>query len=265
MKAVKVLLGLLVLIVAVVAIVVVLVFKNLDGIIKTVVETVGSDVTQVTVSLDQVNSELTAGRIELHGFTIANPKGFNGPYLFDMDEVALQIEPKSLTGGVVVVNEVLVDGAKIVAELKGQSTNIQALQDNISKSVGSGTDSSEKSKPAEQAATPSEAADVRLMVEKVSLINNNLQLKTDQWGERTVKMPAINMNNLGDRKTGLTPEEFSAEIVSRLTDAAEKAVENELKELAKDKAKEELNKQIDKNLSDKDKEQLNQLKGLFGK
>jgi|TARA_B110000116_G_C16793221_1_gene565013 uncharacterized protein involved in outer membrane biogenesis len=260
MKALKIILGLVVAAAIIVAVVVVMVVKNLDGIIKTVVETVGSDVTQVSVTLDAVSTELLEGRIELHSLTIANPKGFDGAYLFDMNQVALQIEPASLTGKVIIINEVLVDGAKISAELKGQATNLQALQENIAQSTsGSMTESA-----AEANQSDLEGADVLLMVEKFSFINSNLQLKTDQWGDRTVKMPNIVLNDLGDKKSGLTPEQLTQLVISRLSKNVQTAVANEVKNMVKDKAKEQLNKEIDDRLSDKEKGQLDQLKGMFG-
>lgn len=267
MKALKVLLGIVAVVVAIVAIVMVLVLKNLDEIIKTVVETVGSDVTQVSVTLDSVNAEISKGRIELHGLSIDNPKGFDGDYLFDMSQVAVQVDPNSLAGDVIVINEILVDAAKISAELKGSNTNLQALQKNISQSVASGADSSSDSKkaPAAESTTSSEGADVRLAIEKFSFVNSNLQLATDQWGDRTVQMPNIVMKNLGSKSAGLTPEELSQEIIARISKAAQKAIESEVKDLAKEKAEEKLNEELDARLSDKEKDQLNQLKGLFGK
>ena len=110
-----------------------------------------------------------------------------------------------------------------------------------------------------------EGADVRLMVEKFSFINSNLQLKTDQWGDRTVKMPNIVLNDLGDKSSGLTPEQLSELVISRLSQNVQKAVEGEIKNMAKDKAKEQLNKELDERLSDEEKGQLDQLKGMFGK
>lgn len=261
MKALKIVLGLVVALIAVALVVVILKF---DDIIKTVVETVGSDVTQVAVTLNKVDSDLSSGRIELHKLSIANPKGFDGAYLFDMEQIALQVDPASIaSGNTIVVNEVLIDGAKIAAELKGQTTNLQALQKNIEASTKSA------SKPSSSQTAESEsrsASETRLLaVEKFSFINSNLHLSSDQWGDRDVTMPNIVMENLGSAKAGLTPEQLSQEVISRLTKAVQKAVEKELKGAAEEAAKERLNKEMDERLSDKDKETVNQLKGLFGK
>lgn len=265
MKALKILLGAVVVVVAIAVIVSVLVLKNLDGIIKTVVETVGSDVTQVSVTLDSVSSDLSKGRIELHGLSIDNPKGFDGEYLFDMTQVAVQVEPSSLAGDVIVINEILVDAAKISAELKGSNTNLQALQKNISQSTASSNSGSTDKADSKPAAASGEGSNVRLAIEKFSFVNSNLQLSTDQWGDRTVNMPNIVMKNLGDKQSGLSPEELSQEVIARISKAAQKAIEGEVKALAKEKAQERLNQELDSRLSDKEKEQVNQLKGLFGK
>ena len=44
---------------------------------------------------------------------------------------AVQVDPRSLTGPVIVINEVLVDGAQLTAEQKGTGTNLKQLMDGM--------------------------------------------------------------------------------------------------------------------------------------
>lgn len=262
MKLGKILIGLLVAVVAVVAIVVFLGLQNINQLVKLAIETEGPKVTGTSVVLNRVDLSVMEGRGELHGLEIGNPKGYASEYAFSMGEVALQVEPKSLTQNVIVINEILVDGAKLIAEQKTISrTNLQDLLDHIK--AGGGKKSTKVS--TSTASDESPTADVRLMVEKFSFVNSNVRLITTEWGERTLKLPNINVTNIGDREVGLTPEQLTQALLDPILAQAKASVANNLEDLAKDKAKDELQKKLDEKLDDEQKDQLNQLKGLFGK
>jgi hypothetical protein len=260
MKLGKILLGLFVAVIAVVAVVVFLGLQNINQIVKIAVETEGPKVTGTAVQLERVDLSLMEGRGELYGLQIDNPKGYQSEYAFSMGQVALQVEPKSLTGKVIVINEILIDGAKLIAEQKDLTrTNLQDLLDNVKGKSGS--------KASQQTASPasdSPSADVRLMVEKFSFVNGGVRLITTEWGERTLKLPGINITDVGDRDVGLTPEQLTQALLDPILAQAKAAVTNNLEDLAKEKAQQKLQEKIDEKLSDEQKGQLQQLKGLFG-
>jgi AsmA family len=262
MKFGKILIGLVVAVVAVVAIVVFLGLQNINQLVKMAVETEGPKVTGTSVVLGRVDLSVMEGRGELHGLEIGNPTGYASEYAFSMGEVALQVEPKSLTQKVIVINEILVDGAKLIAEQKTISqTNLQDILDHIK--AGGSKKAAEPSGASPAGESP--AADVRLMVEKFSFVNSNVRLITIEWGERTLTLPNINVKNIGDREVGLTPEQLTQALLDPILAQAKASVANNLEDLAKDKAKDELQKKLDEKLDDEQKDQLNQLKGLFGK
>jgi hypothetical protein len=252
-KAGKIILGLVFGVVIVVAVLVTVVFQNLDGIIKQVIEGAGTQATGVAVRVADVKFTLQEGRGEIYGLTVANPPGYQSGNLFEMDEVVVQVEPTSLTGPVIVINEVLIDGARLIAEQKGTTTNVQELMD------GMATDTSEPP-PAE-----GEPGDVRLMLEQFSFVNSNSTLKTEQLGEKALKLPNIQLTDLGDRETGLTPEQLAGQIMGAVVKQVEKAVAKYLEDAVKDAAKNEIDKQINEKLSAEDREKLEGLKGLFKK
>ncbi len=234
---------------------------NLDAIVKNVIEKVGTKVTGSAVTVDSVSIGIKEGRGEISGLHLPNPKGFSSDHLFHLAQVALDIKPSSIFGDVIIIDEVLIDGADIIAEQKGQQTNLQALLDNIEKNTAS-SGSSESA--AEPTATDSTSEPVRLMIKKFSFINNKASLETEQWDPQVLKVPNIVMNNLGDEATGLTPEQLSVEVVNRLTKAVESAAKAALKDRLQKEAKDALNKQLNDKLSDKDKKKLDALKNTFG-
>lgn len=240
--------------------------SNLNQLVKYGVETEGPKVTQTGVTLGGVDIKLLDGKGELSNFSIANPEGFSSPYLFKADKILLQVDPTQLTEPVKVIKEITIDGVDIVAEQKGLTTNIQVLLDNLPTSKDSSASTDEPS---------SESADVLLMIEKLNFINNSVTLKTEEYGEYKLELPAIVQNNIGSKNKGLTPVELGQAILKPFLDKAQNAAESKVKEVvkneitdkAKAKAEEELKKQEEK-LKDKISEKLgddaeSKLKSLF--
>ncbi len=252
-KAVKIVLGLVVALVAVVAIVGVLVLQNLDAIIKQVIEDVGSEVVGTPVRVSEVKFTLQDGRGEIYGLSIANPSGFKSANAFEMDEIAVEIKPASLTGPVIVIDEVKIDGARLTAEQKGTTTNLTALLD------GMNTTPSEEPAPAPSG----EPADVRLALKQFSFTNSSAAVETAQYGGTSIDMPGIRLTNIGDEQTGLTPEQLASEMLGAVIKQAEKAVKDYFEDLVKDAAKEEVNKALDEKIGAENREKLESLKGLI--
>jgi len=260
MKSVKILLSVLVGAAVIVALVVVLALQNINQIVKTAVETVGPDVIGTEVKLAEVDIQVSAGRGVLKGLSVANPAGYQKPYAFSLGEIALDIDPASLTKDVIVIDEILVSGAQLVAEYKDASNNnLQSLLDNLEGG-------------AEKAATPEpttdeQAADasneVLLAVRKLTFEGISIDVVTPKWGERKVTLPAIHLSDLGTASRGLTPEQLTTKVVKQLLDQAKKAVSHDLKAQAKEKAKQELKSKLDGKLSAENKEKLEGLKSLF--
>lgn len=247
-KAVKIVLGLVVAAVAIVAVVMVLVLQNLDAIIKKVIEDVGSEVVGTSVRVSEVKFTLAEGRGEIYGLRIANPAGFSSANAFEMDEVAVEVKPASLTGPVIVINEVLVDGARLTAEQKGATTNLTALMNGMKSDGG---------EPAPAPSEPSgDPSDVRLALKQFAFVNSSAAIETAQYGGKTLDMPAIRLSDIGDEQNGLTPEQLATRMVSTVVKQAEKAVQKYLEDLVKDAAKKEVNKALDEKMGAENRQKL---------
>lgn len=262
MKAVKILLGLVVAAIAIVAIVVVIGLQNIDQLVKRGVEKVGPQVVGTAVHLEDVKISLTEGRGELFGLTIANPKGFSKANAFSLGEIALDIDTASLTGDVIVINEILISKAHLLAEQKGLTeNNLQTLMDNVKAKSAQGASGSKT----ESTSTESEGADVLLAVKKFTFKDSDMRILSDQWGEQTLKMPTISLANLGSADKGLTPDELATAVIKPLIAQAKKAAQKHLESMAKEKAAEKVNEELSKQLGEDGAKKLNELKSLFGK
>lgn len=251
-KTVKILGGGVLAIILVIVVVMLIALQNLDSIIKNVIETVGSDVTQTEVTVSEVKFTLKDGRGEIRGLKIANPPGYQSSHAFSMKEVAVELDPTSLTGDVFVIKEILIDGADLIAEQKGSTTNLNELLDNMN----SGEATSESTSNDE-----SSASDVRLVLEKFAFTGTAATLTSPQLGEKALSIPDIRLRDIGDKETGLTPEQLATSMVKALLKQVEAAVTVEIKKMAKVAAQDAL----EKNLSADDKAKLDDVKSLFKK
>ncbi|MYM62514.1 AsmA family protein [Pseudomaricurvus sp. HS19] len=263
MKAIKIAVGALVAIIAVVAVVVVLALQNLDKIIKAVVEDVGPKVVGTDVQLQGVVVQLKEGLVQLDGLTIHNPQGFSDNSIFSLGTIGVQLDTSALGGDVIVIKEVVIDQMELLSEFKTvKDNNLQALLNNVKQNTASSESKPAEQKPAEPAA---EGSDVKLAIEHFRFAESKLTIQSDQYGEEVVKMPTIDMKNLGTKENGLTPEQLGQVVIERLTNEAKRAAQKRIEAIAKEKAKAKLDEKLNENLDDEEKEQLNQLKGLFGK
>jgi hypothetical protein len=226
MKALKVIAGLALAVVILVVVGGYLLVSNLDGIIKDVIEDVGSEITQASVTVNAVNLDLKTGKGQIKGLTIGNPEGFDSKYAFRLENVALGLDLKTLSAPVIVITEITIRGAKLIAEQKGKTTNLSVLMKNMEAS--SKKASSEPSQPQ----GTSDPTDVRLMVKKFVFVNTKGTIIPEGSKKKALKLPDVRRKNIGNNKTGLTPEQLANELLQSVIEQVEKAVADYLAGLA---------------------------------
>ena len=225
---------------------------NINGLVKELIETVGSDSLNSEVKVAKVDIKLTEGAGHLSGLTVANPQGFSAESLFSMDGVGLSIDTGSLTEDVYVIKEISIDGAKILAEQTGRTTNLQALLDSIDSGSEGGNGS-------ESGSDTTETPNIKLAVDKISFTNGAVTLRSDVLGEKQFTLPELTMREIGTRENGLSPDELGEAITKALLKEVKDAVMDEVEDLAKEAAKAKLREKI----GDRAADGLEKLKGLF--
>jgi hypothetical protein len=198
--------------------------QNLDGIVKSVIEKVGSKVVNTEVRVQEVKLNLSEGQVTLSGFTVANPPGFSSEPLFTLDSISVAIDTASLSGPVYVINEINVDGVHVLAEQKGTATNVQTLLDGMS--------SSEEPAQGEAAETTEGAeADIRLAIAQINFADGLMELRSDQSETRSIELKKLQFTNMGTPENGLTPDEMTREVASQLVGQILKAVKTAISDL----------------------------------
>lgn len=186
---------------------------QLDLTIENKIRTIGTSTTQTPVTLSEAKISLRNGEGQLSNLIITNPDGFNSPYAFAIDNIELEIDPKSVMQQVIVVRNITIDGAKLIAEEKGyRNLNLYQLHQNIMQSTPQSPDISEK----------------RFMVEQITFANNQLRLVTEKFGEKDLDLASFTINNIGDKTQGLTPNQLAPALVTPVIAKATETVKQAL-------------------------------------
>ena len=256
MKALKTTLIIVALLLVVLALGVVYLLRNLDDFVLGTIEDTGSRLTGTAVTLDSVELDLAAGSATLKGLVIDNPPGYGTDYAFALDTVKVDLDPASVTGSVLRLDEVAIAGARLNAEQKGTATNLSTILRSVRAASG------EEAPPT----NPEDPTDVRLALQRFAFTGTQATLTTEQYGEASLRVPDVVRTGIGDPATGLTPAELARQLLEAVLKEAQGAVGAALadraKDAAKDAAKDKLKDKL--NLSDDDMDSAEgALKSLF--
>jgi len=211
--------------------------SNLDNIVKVAIETYGSEATRTAVQVESVKIGLSSGSSTLSGLTVGNPAGFDAEQAFSLGEVSTQIDLKSLSEDVIVIEQITVRAPKVFFEINetGKS-NLEVLKQNLS---------SGESKTSTSMSNKGSGAEPKLIVRKILFTGGEILAKAVPLNkEYELVLPEIAMNNLGG-KNGATPTQIADQIVKVLTDRALAEIKKQGVDQYRQKLEGEVNKRLD--------------------
>jgi uncharacterized membrane protein len=218
--------------------------QRLDGFVAATVERYGSAVTGTDVDVDGAELALTAGRATLAGVTIDNPGGYQTDYAVKIDHASVEIDVASLTGDVPVVEEIVLDGALINAEIHDTASNLTDIQ-----------------RRATSAPTDSVAADEpdRLVVERFRLTNARVLVTSRHLQDpEELLLEDVMLEGIGGT-TGATYPEVAEAMLLPIVAAAQSAAVERLRSRAtdavSDSARDALQESVDDLREDADEAQ----------
>jgi len=188
---------------------------NLDSIVEGVIEDVGSEVLKTDVSVSGVSIDLKGGKAAIAGMTIANPDGYSNATLFQMQDIAVDLDLNSLSEDVLVINAIRIQNPKINFEGdEDGGSNMQTLMENIDSGSSEDSEATEETKMIINHFEMSGA--------KVTAIS---KMKPGEPSE--INLPSIKMSGIGKAQGGVTAnvvaEEITHELVGAVINAAAKA------------------------------------------
>ena len=231
---------------------VVFVLTNLNMIVKKAIEKYGSEAAQTPVRVRQVKISLKEGSGGIYGLSVANPNGFEMKQAFYLGEAKVDIDPKSLTQEVKVIDDVIVDKPEIFVEINAENkNNLTEIQNNLPKPPKSAL--KQENKSSEKKEEP------KLRIRHIRFSDGLITAKVVKLNkEYEIKMPSFEMNNLGGQSGG-TPTEITKQILGEITKRAVAEVRRKGVDQGVDELKKKASSQLDK---EKDKA-ANKLKGLL--
>lgn len=184
--------------------------------LKSAVSTLVPQMTKTPASLEKADISLLSGKISLKGFKIGNPAGFVGPNAFELGEISVKFEPKSLFTSKIIINEIKIDGTKIDAELaRTGNVNLMILNDNIQEYLGNPTPKAsadlKKTEPKKEDKKSTKA----VVVKDLRITNSSLDFAI-MTQKMKVKLPDIHQKNIGEKKKETLPD-LVADIFSTLS------------------------------------------------
>ena len=243
-KTAKIVTGVVVGIVVIGAAAAGVVLGRLDRIIERGVETAGPRITGTDVDLGSADVSIFSGAGELNELSIENPEGYSDGEAFDLGRIAVQVDIASLTGDVVRVKSVVIDGPELLAEFnEAGRNNLSTILDHVKGAARGGGGGGEK--PAAGDNTES----TKLIVEEFRFENAKLRALAPAFKvDKSLELPPIVLKNLGTAQGGLTPSQLANQMLRPVIDKAVQAAmketvaerRGELEEKAKQKLFEKL-------------------------
>ena len=223
-------------------------FVNINSVAKDGVELAGSDVLGVEVTVESVNISFLDGQGTIKGLTVANPPGYEMPHAITVDELSVNIDPRSIGSDKIHIEKILIEGPAITYEGSLKDSNIKKLQEAAESRTGSAGESSSE--------TGSDSTNLQIDLLKISnaKIGVHLSLLSEPL---SMVMPSLELTDVGKDSSA-----DAAEVVRQVL----KALNKELLPLIQANMGDvgEKIKEAGKKLGDELGEKLgSKLKGLF--
>jgi uncharacterized protein involved in outer membrane biogenesis len=239
-KAMKRATGLVLAVAVVLVAAVALILSRADSYIVAAVERYGEATTGTPVTLSDADISLTEGRGTLSGLTIGNTEGYDEPHALEVDTIDVTLDLASLSRNVLVVKDVLVDGARLYAEQRGERNNLTELLDHMQTSA-----------KAPEAGNGGGGG--RIIIDRFRLTGARIHLAADRLDSpQTLELEPVTVQNIGRSAGGVGYSDAADSILGAIMNAARNAVRDRLQNAAGEAVRRKLEEQLREKLQDKE-------------
>lgn len=181
----------------------------LGSVVTTAVNNFAPKLTQTTVVLNSAKISPLSGAGTLSGLVVGNPKGWSDANLCSLGQVHVDVAPFSILGDHIIVNEITIEAPEFNYETKIVASNVADLLKNIEAAMGGG-------KNATPQATTKSGQPIKFEVKKFRLANGKVRLGVGA-AAMTLPMPPIELNDLGTKEGGITPDQLVFAVMKSVT------------------------------------------------
>ncbi|MBI2498445.1 MAG: hypothetical protein HYV75_11210 [Opitutae bacterium] len=177
----------------------------LGSMVKAGVNGFGPKLTQTKVELGSATLSPFTGSGTLRGLVVGNPKGWSDADAFRLGKVHVDMEPMSVFGDCIVIDEITIDAPEFLYETRIFSSNIKDLLKNIEQFTGSKdkTGGTEEGKPR------------KFVVKQFRLTNGVARLGVGPTAV-PVPLPPVSLDDLGVEQGGITADQLAGEIMKNV-------------------------------------------------
>ena len=179
------------------------VWSSLDGIVKTAIETYGSEATQTQVSVADVKLKLEDGAGSISGLNVGNPSGFTDSHIFKLGSISTKIDTATVTENPIVIDELIISAPQVFYEInKAGASNLDALKKNLGSSSDASASSSEK---------PASGDELKMVIRKLVVDKGQASMRIAALGDKqqSVSLPRIELTDVGKKSGGATALEVA--------------------------------------------------------
>jgi hypothetical protein len=134
--------------------------------------------------------------------------------MMKLGEMKVVLDPSEISETLVVLKQVLIDGAEVAAIAKGQRTNFQQLMDNLQANTGATN---------ETASAGEDESEMKFIIDRFDFTNAKASLASDVLGDLDLVLPDIRLQDIGRKTNGATAAEVAEQILKPITAAISSA------------------------------------------
>lgn len=205
-------------VILVVVVVAGLLIVNIDPIVRTAVETYGSDITRAEVTLNEVDISPTSGTATLAGLSVGNPAGFETRHALRLGAVSVAFDITTVTEDIIVIHEIDIGAPEITLEIGPRGSNIDVLKRNATAYSGGAADGA-------GGAAASPRGGPRFIVENLHIRNGRVNIAATLLSAQTIStaLPDIHLKDLGRKQGGATAGDIILTVLESVGKAASDA------------------------------------------
>jgi uncharacterized protein involved in outer membrane biogenesis len=189
------------------------------ALVKGAVNGLGPAVVGVPVTLEKATFRPLAGEIKLTGLHVGNPPGFKTPALFDLGEVDVRLDVRSLFKDTLVIRKIVVIAPHITYERGLLDSNFGAL----GKRIQGGAKGKEEATESEPRAKDSGG---KVIIDELVVVDPTLNVSVTAAGGHSipVKLGRVELRNIGREGGGVTFSDAFKIVFSVIASNVENAV-----------------------------------------
>ncbi|MDF3048211.1 MAG: hypothetical protein K0R73_1329 [Candidatus Midichloriaceae bacterium] len=185
--------------------VVIAVYIYFDAVIKYSIETYGSRAINSQISVGAVSISLKEGLVLIKRVQIANPSGFKETNVFELNDIKVSLDIKSIFSKLIKVNYIHINGPTIIYELGPLGDNLIAFKTKV------------HSNPNASQSSSSDPEQVKkIIISDFRIINAVATVSLAQLAQKSIKIPDIQISEIGQSQGGITVSEASKQITDEV-------------------------------------------------